>query len=160
MKLMDKLLCVFFALIVFSGTAQIDRNNKRVGKFENCIFLPDSGDWYNIDKAPKNFVNPRKLTLLHFWDPSNIESQGIIQDLNDWTKDHKEYEVYSILATDFKSAKERPFVMDLIRRHQIRHPLFVPDELGDVPGINFSSAPVVAALNQKGELHQKFIGQT
>lgn len=155
---MDKLLCIFFALIVFSGTAQIDRKNKRVGEFNNCIFLPDSGDWYNIDKAPKNFINPRKLTLLHFWDPSNIESQGIIQDLNDWTNDHKEYEVYTILATDFASTKERPFVMDLIRRHQIRHPLFVPDELGDVPGINFNSAPVVAVLNQKGELHQKLIG--
>lgn len=155
---MDKLLCIVLALFVISASAQIDRNNKRVGEFKDCIFLPDSGDWYNITRAPKNFINKKKLTLLHFWDPSNIESQGIIQDLNAWTKKHREFEVYSVLASDYDALKDPKVVLDLILRHEIRHPLFVPHELGDVPGINFSSAPLLAVLNQKGELHQKLIG--
>jgi sugar lactone lactonase YvrE len=155
---MDKILCIVLVLFAISASAQIDRKNKRVGNFKDCIFLPDSGDWYNIQNPPQNLINSKKLTLLHFWDPSNIESQGIIQDLNSWAKNHYEFEVYTILSTDYKALKDRHSVMDLILRHEIRHPLFAPYELGDVPGINFTSAPVLAVINQKGELHKKLIG--
>lgn len=155
---MDKILFVLFSFLVISGSAQIDKNNPRVGEHKDAIFLPENGQWYNIETGPKSFINKKKLTLLHFWDPASIESQGIVQSLNEWALKHREYEVFTVLDTDHASQRTPETVIDLIIRNEIRHPVYVPDSIGEVPGLDYNSAPVMAVLNQDAELYSKLIG--
>ncbi|MGB1031765.1 MAG: hypothetical protein ACPGWM_04080 [Flavobacteriales bacterium] len=123
-------------------------------RYKDSVMFPDSTVWYNSSKNFNTIDVFKKVTIVHFWDPSASDQEQALEEVLAMQEKHQEIFLITVLNPDIVEAKNPESVKQLLHENGIYHPVAVFNDFEALKPYEFDGFGSYVALLDYGQLFQ------
>lgn len=147
----------FFLLLILLPLSVVSQKKKSNAHYDlltygNSVTFPDSSVWYNTKQKFKTYDIKKKVTVIHFWDPSASDQLQSLSEVKELQDAHQEVFVITALKPGIAETKNAEKVRRLLHDQDIYHPVVVFDDYDSLSPYEFSGFGSYIALLENAQL--------